>query len=311
MRTVCVTGGCGFIGSHLVEALVEKGCTVKVLDNLSTGRKENIAHLDVELYEGDIRDPDEVVRALHGVDTIFHLAAQISVPASIEDPLTTEEINVRGTLNVLEAAKLHNVSTVVFASSAAVYGDSPECPKRLDMIPQPVSPYAITKLAGEYYVAMYQRLCGIRGVSARFFNVFGERQDPSSGYAAAVPAFISRALKGDPLTIFGDGEQTRDFIYVKDLVAYLIALAEEGEGLYNIGYGTYITINQLARTIISLCGTEASIVYTNPRPGDVRYSYADVDRITSLSVPLIGFEEGLQRTIEWFSTQEDPLHPRG
>lgn len=240
---------------------------------------------------------------MRGCEKVFHFAAEISVPASMLNPIYTEEANSIGLIKVLKSMVENKINTIVFASSAAVYGDSEECPKKTSMIPNPISPYAITKLAGEYYINMFAKQHNITGVVCRFFNVFGERQNPKSAYAAAVPIFISKALNNEQITIYGDGEQVRDFIYIKDLVSYLVRLSNHKSGLYNIGYGKYITINSLAESIVKLTSSESHIVRVEPRLGDVKYSYADVSLIAELKdVRLIGFEDGLKNTIEYFKS---------
>ncbi len=300
---VFITGGAGFIGSHVAEKYGSSAAETVVYDNLSSGRRENIARLaNVKFVRGDILDYSRLEQAMRGCATLFHLAAYVSVPGSMEKPELAIDANVTGTVNVLKAAVANGVRVVVFASSAAVYGPAEACPKRIDMPPEPASPYAITKLAGEHLVNMYARENGFRAVVARFFNVFGERQDPGSLYAAAVPAFITRVLKNEPLTIYGDGGQTRDFIYVKDLACYLEALSRSGTGLYNVGYGTPVTINALAEKIIAVAGSSSRIQYSTARPGDVWHSYADVKRIKKeVRIPLVGFDEGIKRTIAYYS----------
>lgn len=302
MAKIFITGGAGFIGSHLVEELYKEENDIIVYDNLKSGFLENINKFKgITFIKDDILNYKNLEKTMKGCDKVFHLAAEISVAESMKDPLFTEEVNTKGTINVLNAMIKNNIQKIVFASSAAVYGDSPECPKRINMILNPVSPYAISKLSGEYYVQMYCREYKINGVIARFFNVFGERQNPNSNYAAAIPIFISRALKNMEIIIFGDGEQTRDFIYVKDLVNYLINLSDSGNGIYNIGYGEYITINNLVSLIKKLTKSESIVKYSSPRPGDVRYSYADIERIKNeIKIDIIGLENGIKRTIEYF-----------
>jgi UDP-glucose 4-epimerase len=254
-----------------------------VLDNLRSGHLENLAGLDHTFVHGCVTDRALVDSIMPGTDYVFHLAAMISVPESMEKPIECNHINVTGLLNVLESAANHGVKKLVLASSAAVYGDNPIVPKTEDMIPEPKSPYAITKLAGEYYLEMFRREGRINTASLRFFNVFGPRQDPNSAYAAAVPIFAQKALSGEPITIFGDGLQTRDFIFVKDVTAALAhaASTENMHGTYNVGYGNSITINQLAQEIILLTGSTSKITHAPSRPGDVKHSRANIDRLTN------------------------------
>ncbi|MBC2601803.1 NAD-dependent epimerase/dehydratase family protein [Puniceicoccus vermicola] len=296
---ILITGGAGFIGSHVVEHYQGKA-DIRVLDNLRTGYRENLDGLDCELVEASILDREALAEAMQDVDYVFHLAALISVPESMENPQGCVDLNVTGLLNVLETAQRFGVKKVVLASSAAVYGDNPTVPKIETMTPEPRSPYAITKLDGEYYCDLYRREGWVNTACLRFFNVFGPRQDPHSAYAAAVPIFIDRARKNEPITIFGDGEQTRDFIYVKDIAAGL-AFAAETEavaGANNIGYGGSITINQLAEKIISLTGSQSKILHAPTRSGDVKHSRASAEKLAATGwQPLYGFEEGLAQTL--------------
>ncbi|MDQ3623876.1 MAG: NAD-dependent epimerase/dehydratase family protein [Verrucomicrobiota bacterium] len=301
---VLITGGAGFIGSHLAEYFQGKA-GVRVLDNLHTGHRCNLEGLRVELIEGSILDEDAVARAMEGIDLVFHLAARISVPESMEKPQDYVATNVNGTLNVLEAAARAGVSGLAFASSAAVYGDNPAVPKVETMLPEPKSPYAITKLDGEYYCAMFRNERRLDTACLRFFNVFGPRQDPRSAYAAAVPIFASCATRNEPITIFGDGEQTRDFIYVKDVVAALafVATSRKTHGVYNCGYGQRMTINDLARRIIGIAGSRSEVRYAPGRPGDVQHSEAGVDRLRDAGFPLTSsLDEGLAATVDYFKT---------
>ncbi len=303
IKKIFVTGGAGFIGSNLVEHYDKTGqYHIVVYDNLKSGFKKNIESFkNVTYIEGDILNYGLLSESMKNCEKVFHFAAEISVPASMLNPLYTEEVNTIGTMNILKAMVENGVKTIVFASSAAVYGDSEVCPKTIEMLPNPISPYAITKLAGEYYINMFVREHNINGVVCRFFNVFGERQNPKSAYAAAIPIFITKALSGEPLTIYGDGEQVRDFIYVKDLVNYLAILSDSKSGLYNIGYGNYITINGLAKSIVGYLNSNSEIIHDKPRLGDVKYSYANVDGIKQLGkIDLIGFERGLKSTIDYF-----------
>ncbi len=254
-----------------------------MLDNLRSGHLENLAGLDHTFVHGCITDRALVDSLMPGIDYVFHLAAMISVPESMTKPIECARINVTGLLNVLESATNHGVKKLIHASSAAVYGDNPSVPKIETMIPEPKSPYAITKLDGEYYLEMFRREGRIDTASLRFFNVFGPRQDPNSAYAAAVPIFISKARANQPITIFGDGEQTRDFIFVKDVVTALAhaATSENMHGTYNVGNGDSITINQLATEIIQLTGSKSQILHAPDRPGDVKHSRANIDRLSA------------------------------
>jgi UDP-glucose 4-epimerase len=277
---VLITGGAGFIGSHLA-ARLQGGHAVRVLDDLSTGRRENLAGLRVELIEGSITDRAAVSRAVRDVEVVFHLAAMVSVPESMQRPDACVERNVTGLLNVLTAATEAKVRRLCFSSSAAVYGERPESPKREDLAPDPRSPYAITKLDGEYYCRLWSATTPLETVSLRYFNVFGPRQDPKSAYAAAVPIFLRQALASEPLTIFGDGGQTRDFISVHDVVAAnLFAATKPGmAGVYNVGYGGEMTVLDLAQRIIRATGSRSVIQHAPTRAGDVRHSRADITRL--------------------------------
>ncbi|HEY9155829.1 MAG TPA: NAD-dependent epimerase/dehydratase family protein [Opitutaceae bacterium] len=277
---VLITGGAGFIGSHLAEHFCARA-EVRVLDNLRTGYRRNLEGLPVEFIEGSVLDRDAVRTALDGVDYVFHLAALVSVPESVHAPRECVEINVLGLLNVLEFAAAAGVKKLCFASSAAVYGNDLEVPKREDMRPAPRSPYAVTKLDGEYYCEQFTESGRLATAALRFFNVFGPRQDPNGPYGAAVPIFFRQALAEKSITIYGDGEQTRDFIYVKDIVAALAfaATCPEATGVFNAGYGTQLTVGELARKIVELTQSHSKIEYAPARAGDVRHSRANVDRL--------------------------------
>ena len=279
MRVV-ITGGAGFIGSHLADYLRERA-EIIVLDNFRTGSRQNLQGLPCRLIEGDICDEKLVQEAIREADWVFHLAALVSVPESMERPVETAEINVRGLLNVLEAARRHRVRKLVFASSAAVYGEHPGQPKVETQPPDPRSPYALTKLDGEYWCAHYTRQGWLQTACLRFFNVFGPRQDARSSYAAAVPLFIEKARKQEPLTIYGDGGQTRDFIYVKDIAAALAFCAEREsvQGVFNLGYGSFTTILELAQEILRLTKSSSRLQFADPRPGDIRHSTADPSKL--------------------------------
>ena len=279
---ILVTGGSGFIGSHLVEHFQDTA-EVVVLDNLRSGHRKNLEGLRCRFVEGSILDKPLLDELMQGVDYIFHLAALISVPESMQRPEETMELNVRGLLNVLEAGRRHGVRKLCFASSAAVYGENPAQPKVETMTPDPRSPYAITKLDGEYYCGLYAREGWLETACIRFFNVFGPRQDPRSAYAAAVPIFIHRALAGEPITVYGDGGQTRDFIFVKDIVGALAFAAEtpHATGVFNAGYGKSTTILELAQEILRLTGSSSEIRFEPVRPGDIRHSTSDPSKLVA------------------------------
>lgn len=307
-KVVLVTGGAGFIGSHLAEELVRRGYQVIILDDLSTGRKENIEGLigepltgEVQFVQGSITDLPLLQKLFQGVDCIFHLAAIPSVPRSLENPLACHEVNITGTLNVLLAAKDSGVKKVIYASSSSVYGDTPTLPKTEGMLPTPQSPYAVTKLCGEYYCRVFEQVYDLPTVCLRYFNVYGPKQDPGSEYAAVIPKFMRRALDGNPPVIFGDGKQTRDFTYVRDTVKATILAAEtEARGVYNVGSGNRTTINELAKLILSLIGSHLEPIHQEPRPGDVRHSLADISKIKALDYnPDYSLREGLEETISY------------
>ena len=296
---VLVTGGAGFIGSHIVEELQGKA-EIVVLDNLRSGCRRNLDGLKCEFVEGDIRDRATVERAVRGVDYVFHLAALVSVPESMEKIKECIEINAQGFVNVLEAAAAAKVRKLCFSTSAAIYGDNPVVPKVETMFPEPKSPYAVTKLDGEYYARMFTLERGLPCACLRYFNVFGPRQDPKSAYAAAVPIFIAKALANEDLTIFGDGEQTRDFIYVKDIVAANAFFAmNDHTGVHNIANGGKISINDLAAEIIRLTGSRSKIIHKEVRAGDVKHSRASIDKLKATGFrPSFSFSDGLAATVE-------------
>jgi len=299
---VLVTGGAGFIGSHIVEHF-QGTAEVRVLDNLRSGFKHNLAGFKHEFIEGSISDRQAVRRAMAGVDFVFHLAAMISVPESMQNPTDCNEINTAGTLIVLEEAAQAKVKKLVFSGSAAIYGDNPTTPKVETMLPEPKSPYAITKLDGEFYCKMFTSEGRLATTSLRYFNVFGPRQNPRSQYAAAVPIFVERAVKHEPIVIHGDGEQTRDFVYVKDVAAAnaFFATQSPATGVFNVGYGQRITINALAATICRSAGSSSTIQYAPERPGDVKHSQADVGKLRAAGFrPLGNFHDGLNATVEFF-----------
>jgi len=313
MSLYLVTGGAGFIGSHLVDELLRRGRRVRVLDNFLTGKRENLAAAagPVELLEGDLRDPDACRRATEGVEVVLHQAALPSVPRSIADPGLTNDINVSGTLNILLAARDAGVRRFVFASSSSVYGDSPELPKREGHEGKPLSPYAVSKLVGEKYAQIFHLLYGLSTVCLRYFNVFGPRQDPASQYAAVVPLFITRLLRGEAPLIFGDGEQSRDFTYVADIVSANLLAAEtaraSGEVL-NVACGEGITVNRLAAVIASLLGSRVVPVHSAERPGDIKHSLADISKAEEALwfMPRITLREGLEKTVAWYRERTSP-----
>ena len=295
-----ITGGAGFIGSHLARHALAHG-EVRVLDNFRSGKRANLAGLPVEILEGSVTDPAAVEAAMRGVDRVFHLAAMVSVEESMRDPMGCVDINVRGLLHVLQAAEQARVGRLVFCSSAAVYGNNPDSPKREDMLPQPLSPYAVTKLDGEYYCALFAENRGLSTAALRFFNVFGPRQDPNGPYASAIPRFVANALAGQPIRIFGDGEQTRDFIYVADVVSALWFAGEtpSASGVFNVGYGATMTINDLARHVLDLTGSRVGVEHLPPRAGEVRHSRASVDRLVAAGWRVQDRRlEGLRATID-------------
>ena len=300
---ILVTGGAGFIGSHIVEHFQDRA-DVRVLDNLHSGFKHNLTGFKHEFIQASILDRESVRRAVKGVDYVFHLAAMISVPESMQKPVECNEINAAGTLMVLEEAARAKVKKLVFSSSAAIYGDNPVVPKVETMPPEPKSPYAVTKLDGEYYCKMFAEEGRLPTTCLRYFNVFGPRQDPRSQYAAAVPIFMDRAVKNAPLTIFGDGEQTRDFIFVKEVVAANVYFAMESSatGVFNVACGRRITINDLAKTICHLTGSRSEIKYAAWRPGDVKHSVASIEKLRDAGfVPTANFNDGLKATVEFFN----------
>jgi UDP-glucose 4-epimerase len=302
---ILVTGGAGFIGSHLVEHFQGRA-DVRVLDNLRSGFRHNLAGLKHEFIEASILERNAVRAAVQGVDYVFHLAAMISVPESMSKPVECNEINALGTLVVLEEAAKAGVKKLILSSSAAIYGDNPVVPKVETMLAEPKSPYAITKLDGEFYCNLFTSEGRLQTASLRYFNVFGPRQDPQSQYAAAVPIFIDRAVKNLPVTIYGDGEQTRDFVYVKDVVAANVyfAIQSTATGVHNVAYGNSITIKQLAQDIVKLTGSSSAIKHAPGRSGDVKHSLAAVDKLhTAGFVPPGNFSDGLRHTIDFFASK--------
>jgi len=310
MATFLVTGGAGFIGSAIVEELVARDHEVRVLDNLATGNRDNLDAVrgSIRMLEGDIRDPVTVRLACSDVDFVLHQAALCSVARSVADPVTTAEVNIHGTLNVLIAARDAGVRRVVFAGSSSVYGDNPVLPKREDAEPRPMSPYAIAKLAGEHYCRVFHRLYGLETVVLRYFNVFGPRQRPDSHYAAVIPRFVDAALHGHRPVIYGDGEQSRDFTYVSNVVcANLLACeAPDAPGrVFNIACGSRVSLLQLLDLLREQTGNGTEPERADPRPGDVRHSLADISRAATILgyTPQIDIREGLRHTVEWHRTR--------
>jgi UDP-glucose 4-epimerase len=304
-RTVLVTGGAGFIGSNLVRALLEGGDDVRVLDNFSTGNRANLEGLDVEIVEGELRSYERVHNAVRDAEVVYHLGALGSVPRSVQDPLTSNAVNVEGTLNVLLAARDVGVRRVVFSSSTSVYGSSRELPTSESTPPDPLSPYGVAKLAAERYCISFSRVYApFESVVLRYFNVFGERQSPSSQYAAVVPLFVTAIAAGRPVQIHGDGEQSRDFTYVGNVVDATIRAGEaagaSGEA-FNIAAGAPATINRLADTIGSIQGKPVEKEFLPPRAGDIRDSWADLSKAERILGyrPSLGLEDGLRRTVEF------------
>ncbi|AAL81912.1 nucleoside-diphosphate sugar epimerase [Pyrococcus furiosus DSM 3638] len=298
-KLVVVTGGAGFIGSHIAEALVEEN-EVIVIDNLYSGKIENIPQ-GAKFIEADIRDYSSIAEIIREADYVFHEAAQISVEESVRDPIFTDEVNVIGTLNILKALS-EGSGKIIFASSAAVYGENKNLPLKEDYLPKPISPYGVSKLAGEHYVRVFYELYGVPGVILRYFNVYGPRQ--SSAYAGVISIFMKNALKNEPLVIFGDGKQTRDFIYVKDVVQanLLVAEKERANGkIFNVATGKETSILELALKIIDLTSSSSQILFAPERPGDIKRSVADINEIRKLGFePSYSLEEGLKETLEWF-----------
>jgi len=308
IKKALVTGGAGFIGSHLVEALVDEKCKVAVLDNLSGGSLSNLAPLRdrITFYQGDIRQRDILEKAAQGCDIIFHMAAVVSVQQTIDSPLESTEINDIGTLKVFEAARTQNVRRIVFSSSCAVYGDDPVLPKTEDMNPKPTSPYAVHKLTAEHYARVYDELYGLESVSLRYFNVYGPRQDPSSPYSGVISIFMTRAASNQAPVIYGDGNQSRDFVYVKDVVNANLLAADMNHtqgSIFNIGTGNQVRINRLWKLIAALCEKETPEPRYEPaRAGDIVHSYAGMESAgTNLKFnPEISLERGLEMTFEWY-----------
>ena len=308
-----VTGGAGFIGSHLVEGLVGRGHSVRVLDNFATGKRENIAPFlkKIEMVEGDITDPKTCARACKDIEVVFHLAALPSVVKSVADPVSSHRTNADGTFNMLIGARDAQVRRFVFAASSSAYGDSVTLPKVESMPPQPLSPYAVQKLAGEHYCSVFASCYGLQTIALRYFNVFGPRQDPASQYAAAIPAFVTAILNDRPPTVYGDGEQTRDFTYIENAVRANLLAAEaartNGE-VVNIACGEHVTVNAIIAEINRSLGKRVQSTYEPPRPGDIKHSWADISLAEGVIgyKPAVLFAEGLRHTIDWYAGNLTP-----
>jgi nucleoside-diphosphate-sugar epimerase len=305
MSSYLVTGGAGFIGSHLTEELSRRGHTVRVVDSLITGHRRNLHHIpDVEFVEGDLADMAVAQRAVRGVDFVLHQAAIPSVPRSVKDPVASNRANVDASLNVLVAARDADVKRLVYAGSSSAYGDTPTLPKREDMPTRPLSPYALQKLVAEQYCQMFTQLYGFETVTIRYFNVFGPRQDPGSPYSGVISLFATAVLAGRRPTIYGDGEQTRDFTYVANVVDGVLRACDApraaGE-VINVATGGRISLNDLLRTLNAIVGTSVEPIYQDPRAGDVRDSQADITKASTLLgyMPLVNLEQGLGKTLEW------------
>ncbi len=302
-----VTGGAGFIGSHLVEGLLARGYEVRVLDNFATGRRENLSRVltDIDLLEGDLRNLTTVRAAVRGVDVVFHEAALPSVARSVEHPLESNEVNITGTMNLLVAARDAGVRRVVYAASSAAYGNQATLPKVETMQTEPLSPYAVSKIAGEQYMRVFTQLYGLSTISLRYFNVFGPRQDPTTQYAGVIAKFTTFAIQGKPYTVNGDGEISRDFTYVENAVQANLLAAEvpfDGSPLVNIAFGQRTTLNQLWKMLNELTRQDLPAVYGPERVGDVRHSHADISRAKQILGydPQVDVREGLRRTLEWY-----------
>jgi nucleoside-diphosphate-sugar epimerase len=308
MAHYLVTGGAGFIGSHLAEELTRRGHTVRVADSFITGKRSNLQHVKgVELLEGDLADPAVAQRAVQGVEYVLHQAAIPSVPRSVKDPITSNRANIDATVSVLVAARDAGVKRLVFAGSSSAYGNTPTLPKREDMPSNPLSPYALQKVVGEQYLQMFTRLYGLETVSTRYFNVFGPRQDPTSPYSGVISVFATALLENRSPTIYGDGEQTRDFTYVANVVDGVLRACDAPDAsgeVINVATGGRISLNQLFKTMRDLVGGSVEPTYAEVRPGDVKDSQADIAKAQRLLgfQPRVSFEEGLKRTVEWYRT---------
>jgi nucleoside-diphosphate-sugar epimerase len=317
MASYLVTGGAGFIGSHLTEELVRRGHRVRVADNLVTGKRRNLEHIrGVDFLEGDLADLAFAKTATDGMEFVLHQAAMASVPRSVKDPITSNRANVDAALNVLVASRDAGVKRVVYAGSSSVYGDTPTLPKHEGMTPNPLSPYALQKLVGEEYCRMFTRLYGLETVTIRYFNVFGPRQDPGSPYSGVISLFATALLDNRRPTIYGDGEQTRDFTYVANVVDGVLRACDAPKAageVMNVATGGRISLNELLRVMNTICGTSAEPIYREPRAGDVRDSQADISKARALLgyAPIVGFEEGLRHTLDWCRTESAAAAGRG
>lgn len=306
---IVIAGGAGFIGSHLAEFWNNKNADVHVIDNLKTGLEENISHLkNVRFHRISIENKNEIEKIISGSSFVYNMAAMVSVPESIEKPEECINVNLNGYLNLLEASKKSKAKKIILSSSAAVYGDDPILPKKTEMKPEPKSPYGITKLDGELYSKMYEEQYGLKYACLRYFNVFGPRQSTENAYAAAVPIFIKRAIKNEDIVIHGDGKQTRDFIYIDDVVkANVLAIEKENvSGVFNVACGSSISIHELAKLIIELTKSKSKIVFEKERQGDIKHSLASIDETKEKLgfEPEVNLKEGLLKTIEYFTLQE-------
>ncbi|MEI6085778.1 MAG: SDR family oxidoreductase [Verrucomicrobiota bacterium] len=303
-----ITGGAGFIGSNITEHLQRAGKAVRVLDNFSSGKRANLAG-NLDFIEGDLANLADVKRAVTGVRYVIHMGAMPSVPLSVEKPAETHAVNITGTLNVLIAARDAGVKRVVFSSSSSVYGESPVLPKREDMIPSPLSPYAVHKITGEYYCRCFYQLYGLETVALRYFNVFGPRQNPASAYAAVIPSFITAILQGKAPTIYGDGQQTRDFSHVENVIAANLAACEAGKAAcgesFNIACGGRISLLDLVATVNRLAGKQIAPKHEPNRPGDIKDSQADIAKAAKLLswAPHVDFAAGIQKAVAWYQQQ--------
>jgi UDP-glucose 4-epimerase len=310
MTRFLVTGAAGFIGRSIAKRLLEQGHSVRGLDNLSTGKRENLDGLEgLDFVEGDITDEATVEKACSGIELVFHEAALASVPRSVVDPIASNHVNVTGTIKLLHAAQQAKVRRVVFAGSSSAYGDTPTLPKREDMLPSPISPYAVSKLTGEYYMQSFYRVYGLETVSFRYFNVFGPYQDPSSQYSGVLAKFIPMMLRGEAPTMYGDGEQSRDFTYIENVVnANLLAAAAPAERvagkMFNAATGVQVTLNQTVEILRKITGYSGPVHHADERAGDVKHSLADISLArTALGYePSVNFDEGLRRTVKWYQT---------
>lgn len=309
MANILVTGGAGFIGSHLVTALIDRGHKVRVLDNFCTSKRENLKHVQdkVEIHEADMCDPAACKRATTDIEIVFHEAALGSVPKSVDEPQPSHDTNINGTFNILRACVDNKVRRVIYAGSSSAYGDSDISPKHEGLVPSPLSPYAVQKLTGEYYLSAFHECFGLETLTLRYFNVFGERQDPNSRYAAAIPAFVIAILRGESPTIFGEGKHSRDFTYIDNVVhGNMLAMETKNAAgaAINIACGGQITVNQVIAAINAALGTDIKPNYVDPRPGDVLHSCADITLAKNILnfEPTVSFEAGLKQSIDYYKT---------